>query len=448
MRKLLSIFALAFVAFAIQATEFTVFDGASTSEDIPICSRFMDWSDYYHQTIYHETQIEALKGQAITSIKYYVANENGCTLSGGNVSLYIGITEKNDFNEYNVSLIPAEDLTLVAGMAMTTGVNEIEFVLDEPWTYEGGNIVIQTVIDADGSVVGSEATVFLGEVEAYASACGTWTPGSKDFAPKTTFTYEGGGEEPGLTLLSEANGLEDNTEFAFDGDAVVTVCKNGYVFLRDESGYGMIAGVDGTFENGQVLKHGWSATKTSVNGWVRYINAQGLIYSGQDNAALAAAQVLNTLPTEDMINAFVVIENTAISNASGGGLFPGVPSRVYTLPNGDTIQKTETLWGMDGDAGDAAFNVYGIICKVGNKLMLQPVAFEEYVEPQPEFELGDVNHSGGVDIDDVTMLINKVLGNSSEGFFPEQANCDCDENGTIDIDDVTALITRVLTGSW
>ena len=68
---------------------------------------------------------------------------------------------------------------------------------------------------------------------------------------------------------------------------------------------------------------------------------------------------------------------------------------------------------------------------------------------EPEvWELGDVNHSHTVDIDDITMLINVVLGTPATGFFSEQANCDSDEGGSIDIDDVTALINRVLTGHW
>jgi hypothetical protein len=64
------------------------------------------------------------------------------------------------------------------------------------------------------------------------------------------------------------------------------------------------------------------------------------------------------------------------------------------------------------------------------------------------WELGDVDHSRGVDIEDVTILINRVLGNTPEVFFPNQANCTLDEGGSIDIEDVTALINRVLNGTW
>ena len=68
---------------------------------------------------------------------------------------------------------------------------------------------------------------------------------------------------------------------------------------------------------------------------------------------------------------------------------------------------------------------------------------------EPEvWDIGDVNHSHTIDIDDITMLINVVLGTPATGFFLEQANCDGDEGGTIDIDDITALINRILSGHW
>ena len=65
---------------------------------------------------------------------------------------------------------------------------------------------------------------------------------------------------------------------------------------------------------------------------------------------------------------------------------------------------------------------------------------------EPAWEIGDVNHSHGVDIEDVTMLINAVLGNPTSNYFPEQANCN--GQGGVDIEDVTALISRVLNGNW
>lgn len=56
--------------------------------------------------------------------------------------------------------------------------------------------------------------------------------------------------------------------------------------------------------------------------------------------------------------------------------------------------------------------------------------------------LGDVNNDDLVDVTDVTMLINFVLGGSSPEFHSDRA--DIDGNGLIDVTDVTLLISMVL----
>ena len=67
-----------------------------------------------------------------------------------------------------------------------------------------------------------------------------------------------------------------------------------------------------------------------------------------------------------------------------------------------------------------------------------------FSEPeQPEVQVGDVNQDGFIDIDDITMLINVVLGILDATPYIEQAG-NVDQQGAIDIDDVTALISIVL----
>jgi len=195
--KLLSAAIISLASFVpAMAGEVTVFDGTATSSEIPISSRFMDWAVYTHQVIYPQTQLTALQGQAVTAIKYYVQNDEGCTLNGGHVTLKIATTDQDHFTagyNGNASFIETE-MTTVAGMAMQTGVNEIEFVLNEPWTYNGGSILIQTEIDGEGNVMGSNATNFLGQDITGAAAAGMFTIYAYDFGPKTTFVFEGGDE--------------------------------------------------------------------------------------------------------------------------------------------------------------------------------------------------------------------------------------------------------------
>ena len=235
-------------------------------------------------------------------------------------------------------------------------------------------------------------------------------------------------EEEGITKLSEANALEDGESFTFNGDAVVTICWKGSVYVRDESGYGQIANYDGTFENGQVLSQGWNATKTSVDGWVKFIDAADLSASGETNAELAAAQKLTSVD-ESMLNAYVYVEKVYKSF---------LPIRAITLADGTIIPLTDT--GNQPATGN--YNIYGIIWKNGDALVFEPVAWETYVEP-PTFLRGDVNKDTEVNIADVTALIDKLLNNAE--MIPE---ADCNQDTEMNIADVTALIDYLLNGAW
>ena len=59
------------------------------------------------------------------------------------------------------------------------------------------------------------------------------------------------------------------------------------------------------------------------------------------------------------------------------------------------------------------------------------------------FEMGDVNHDGAVSIDDVTALIDYLLGT---GDVCETC-ADLNGDSVISIDDVTALIDKLLSGN-
>ena len=426
MKKLLSLFAVAVVALAAQATDLTVFDGTAQNEYIPIRATYFDWSPYYGQVIYPAAQLAAMEGQDISAMKFYIANEGGNVMNGGKLAFYLGTTDQNSFPSYSPSLISESSLTLVAEVPMNAGDTEIVVEFDEPWTYAGGNLVLEVSVAQEGSYSGTG--YFYGEnVDTYGSAYGAYSVTAVQFYPKTTFTYEGGGEEPGIATLAEANALEDAAEFTFGGDAVVTVCWKGSVYLRDESGYGQISGVDPTFENGQVLSPGWNATKTSDDGWVKYIDATNLSASGEVDAELAAAQELTGAVDESMLNAYVCVLNVE------KGFFP---IKKLPLPDGSSIDLTGT--GNQGTTG--TYDVYGIIWKVDGKLVFEPVKWVKYVAPQ--WRLGDVNHDNAVDVADVTLMISYILGLNPDGFYTTEANCD--GAGSIDVSDVTALINMIL----
>lgn len=65
------------------------------------------------------------------------------------------------------------------------------------------------------------------------------------------------------------------------------------------------------------------------------------------------------------------------------------------------------------------------------------------IEPEPTIMLGDVNDDGNVAINDVTTLIDYLLGGQLEHF--NVLNADVNQDGRITISDVTSLIDLLLT---
>ena len=68
------------------------------------------------------------------------------------------------------------------------------------------------------------------------------------------------------------------------------------------------------------------------------------------------------------------------------------------------------------------------------------ICYENTWEPEePEYELGDVNRDGFINVTDVTMLINMILNSADY-----DAIGDMDASGTLNVNDVTMLIARIL----
>ena len=55
--------------------------------------------------------------------------------------------------------------------------------------------------------------------------------------------------------------------------------------------------------------------------------------------------------------------------------------------------------------------------------------------------LGDINGDGKVDVTDVNVVVNIILGKDSKDNYP---NADTDGNGTVDVTDVNAVVNIIL----
>ena len=63
----------------------------------------------------------------------------------------------------------------------------------------------------------------------------------------------------------------------------------------------------------------------------------------------------------------------------------------------------------------------------------------------PGSKTGDVNDDGYVNVTDVTLVVDHILGKSDDNFIIE--NADINSDGTISVADVTALVDLILGGN-
>lgn len=121
--------------------------------------------------------------------------------------------------------------------------------------------------------------------------------------------------------------------------------------------------------------------------------------------------------------------------ASGGKTIKVARIRVRSnTANGDDIHlkayqySTKTETSFDNGFTFASMSVQGspstpLILKIGN-----------------DYPKGDVDGSGFVDISDVTLLVNIILGKATD----TSGRADVDESGFVDISDVTLLVNIIL----
>ena len=163
----------------------TVFDGSTVSVYVPFPT-----AQYYQgtrgQVIYPAEELTALVGQPINGFTLYV-NDEGCKMDGGAVCVSIGEVENAVFS----STTFVNGLTAVAVATMKAGAFEIDIDFGTPYTYNGGNLIVDYYVQNGSSTGAYNFTYFYGAYQQGHSALTTGDEGNeyREFIPKTTFYY-------------------------------------------------------------------------------------------------------------------------------------------------------------------------------------------------------------------------------------------------------------------
>ena len=196
MKKFFTLFAVALLAFAAQANVLTVCEGDAECLYAPFYGFYMDTKNTVSQAIYPADMLTDMQGGKITEIKFYSMNPF-TGLGNGNLQLSLKIVDQTGFSQTEL----VAGATVVANGYPVDGESELVFILDEPFEYTGGNLLVETLLTQAGSF---KTTKFHGITTDYTAAIAAysyfWSTSYyyevESKLPQATFTYEAGQVTP------------------------------------------------------------------------------------------------------------------------------------------------------------------------------------------------------------------------------------------------------------
>ncbi len=181
--------------------------------------------------IYPAEMLADLEGADIIGVTFHPMVSVG--FYNGSLQLNLGGTEATEFSKADgVIDTPITGLTNVATIVPAQGATKLEFLFDEPYKYEGGNLAVETLVAQSG---GFGSTTFMGLTTENAPCFyeyeGSWGSGTEvvKFLPKMTIVYKKAAEEPvyyvvgGFNDWSQEEGMVEITE----AGATITVEAQG-----------------------------------------------------------------------------------------------------------------------------------------------------------------------------------------------------------------------------
>ena len=241
--------------------------------------------------------------------------------------------------------------------------------------------------------------------------------------------------------IATANALGNKVDFVFYGNAVVTYQNGKNLWVRDDSGSGLIYGSQvPALEQGTILEAGWEAQKYDFRG--------GLVPEFQyPNEVASSGETATVEP--------FVRETIALSNVNEYVIMKGLSIIAETDTTVSNYQKyfynaADSLvlfnqFGIEFTLEEGkTYDVVGVVTVYNEKPQLYIISVTEAAAPAGM--RGDVDLDGEVGVSDITALLDAIVTGNWEGRSISNADCDLDSEPGIN--DVTALLNYLLTGNW
>ncbi len=171
--------------------EVVIGDESDYASFVPVYGTDINVIGTKSQMIYSADKLTDMVGTEVLSLKFFTKDE--VKMDGGVIQLSLKIVDDPVFAEET----PATELTAVATVSPVLNGTDLEFTFDQPYTYNGGNLLVDcTVIEAGTS--NYQPTHFYGNPSDinvslyYYDDYGVMTTDFVPFLPKALFTYKKG----------------------------------------------------------------------------------------------------------------------------------------------------------------------------------------------------------------------------------------------------------------
>lgn len=169
-----------------------VADGTATNSFVPIYPFYLDYANH-GQIIYPASELNLTAGSKINSITFYA--NNSLTVSGGSsnnpVTLKLGETTTVTYS--NTTFITSGLTTVATLNSMITGTNTVTFTFNEPYVYNGGNLIVDVTCNRlSGAAYTSNSVKWYGKTSNGASihSYSSYNATAQNFLPRMTMNVD------------------------------------------------------------------------------------------------------------------------------------------------------------------------------------------------------------------------------------------------------------------
>ncbi|MBQ9584711.1 MAG: choice-of-anchor D domain-containing protein [Muribaculaceae bacterium] len=317
-------------------------NGTDENTYLPIYGYCYDYTQK-NQMIYPASLLTKYVGKNITALKFYT--KDGVKYSDGSYNVSLGTTTQSEFASSSPSPASATLTVVKSGLTATDGVNgnELSITFDNPFLYEGGNLVVDFEVVTKGTCDPySSRTNFIGENQSSNTAYYSYvTYGTNrvanpvKFLPKMDVTV---GETPATPVIT----VDPATVEAFSTEVGTPVTATVNVTGENLTG-DITANVSGDDAFTAALENGVLTITYNPTAAGNHTATVTLSSEGAQDVTIALTGTA-TAPAVDY--AVTMSDNTGAHNY-GNVLVNSSNVWTLTITNNGTQTVTPTLTGLE-----------------------------------------------------------------------------------------------------